>query len=528
MLRVLRTLLGGGQAGGQSEALARVQLLNAKPENVRVEAQIIAQAGLPGAVTIATNMAGRGTDIILGGNPEGLSQLALLRLVYRRLSPAAHMMGDGGDGDAAAAAAAATHEEDEIAATAAAGGIAVPRLPLAVFDPYDAPDPVKIAGAPRSPDQIAAGLPRELHLALLAAVLLAHTQGQAAAAAVAANGGGGPSAAAAAAAAAGASYEAVSARAAAALEAAGALRRTVLRRVRQLYGGARIEASLCFVLRARSLLSRAHMDGAFVWRLLPLSLFVSLSPSLVWLPSRYLSSSHPHLDLLPPKRLPYPPSKTPSLSALQKHLSYLTFQNAHHHIYPIQAGPRLLGRLGAQSRGRLLRMGGGARRRRRRRRRGRIFVFRRPGAQQRPRSGGGGRRGGGSRRGRRGRPAVRPAAAVLRQGGAAAVAVVRPAVRAHGGGGARIRGGRARARRCCFCLSPPLFFCRLPRAAQPPCTNQTAQTPAATNPKSRPSKRNAKRDPRDNKTTNAYRSAPPAGCSCSARRSKSPAASSSS
>jgi len=34
------------------------------------EAQIIAQAGRKGAVTISTNMAGRGTDIILGGNPE--------------------------------------------------------------------------------------------------------------------------------------------------------------------------------------------------------------------------------------------------------------------------------------------------------------------------------------------------------------------------------------------------------------------------------------------------------------------------
>src|SRR5699024_1701405 len=34
------------------------------------EATIIAQAGAPGAVTIATNMAGRGTDIVLGGNPE--------------------------------------------------------------------------------------------------------------------------------------------------------------------------------------------------------------------------------------------------------------------------------------------------------------------------------------------------------------------------------------------------------------------------------------------------------------------------
>jgi preprotein translocase subunit SecA len=45
------------------------QVLNAKPENVTRENEIIAQAGERYAVTIATNMAGRGTDIILGGNP---------------------------------------------------------------------------------------------------------------------------------------------------------------------------------------------------------------------------------------------------------------------------------------------------------------------------------------------------------------------------------------------------------------------------------------------------------------------------
>merc|ERR1712194_269915 len=44
------------------------QILNAKPENVRRESEIVAQAGKRGAITIATNMAGRGTDIILGGN----------------------------------------------------------------------------------------------------------------------------------------------------------------------------------------------------------------------------------------------------------------------------------------------------------------------------------------------------------------------------------------------------------------------------------------------------------------------------
>jgi len=44
------------------------RLLNAKPENVKREAEIVAQAGEIGSITIATNMAGRGTDIILGGN----------------------------------------------------------------------------------------------------------------------------------------------------------------------------------------------------------------------------------------------------------------------------------------------------------------------------------------------------------------------------------------------------------------------------------------------------------------------------
>jgi len=44
------------------------QILNAKPENVRRESEIVAQAGAKGNITIATNMAGRGTDIILGGN----------------------------------------------------------------------------------------------------------------------------------------------------------------------------------------------------------------------------------------------------------------------------------------------------------------------------------------------------------------------------------------------------------------------------------------------------------------------------
>ncbi len=60
-----------------SELLKAVKLrhvvLNAKHHEK--EAEIIAQAGRKGSVTIATNMAGRGTDILLGGNPEGLAKI---------------------------------------------------------------------------------------------------------------------------------------------------------------------------------------------------------------------------------------------------------------------------------------------------------------------------------------------------------------------------------------------------------------------------------------------------------------------
>jgi len=54
-------------------------VLNAKPEHAEREAEIVAEAGQPGAVTIATNMAGRGVDIKLGGNAEHLTRLELAR-----------------------------------------------------------------------------------------------------------------------------------------------------------------------------------------------------------------------------------------------------------------------------------------------------------------------------------------------------------------------------------------------------------------------------------------------------------------
>ena len=56
------------------------EVLNAKYHDK--EAEIIAQAGKPGAVTIATNMAGRGTDIMLGGNSEYLAKSEMRRMGY--------------------------------------------------------------------------------------------------------------------------------------------------------------------------------------------------------------------------------------------------------------------------------------------------------------------------------------------------------------------------------------------------------------------------------------------------------------
>src|SRR5437588_603785 len=54
-------------------------VLNAKPEHAEREGETIAEAGRPGAVTIATNMAGRGVDIKLGGNAEHLTHQELIK-----------------------------------------------------------------------------------------------------------------------------------------------------------------------------------------------------------------------------------------------------------------------------------------------------------------------------------------------------------------------------------------------------------------------------------------------------------------
>ncbi len=86
-----RPMLAGTASVRESEELAamlkargvRCRVLNARHD--AREARIVAQAGRSGAVTIATNMAGRGTDIVLGGNPAGLTSEMLHQ---RGLNPA--------------------------------------------------------------------------------------------------------------------------------------------------------------------------------------------------------------------------------------------------------------------------------------------------------------------------------------------------------------------------------------------------------------------------------------------------------
>ncbi|KAG2297602.1 hypothetical protein Bca52824_044271 [Brassica carinata] len=88
-----RAVLVGTTSVEQSDELSQLlqeagithEVLNAKPENVEREAEIVAQSGRFGAVTIATNMAGRGTDIILGGNAEFMARLKLREILMPRV-----------------------------------------------------------------------------------------------------------------------------------------------------------------------------------------------------------------------------------------------------------------------------------------------------------------------------------------------------------------------------------------------------------------------------------------------------------
>ena len=83
--KVNQPILVGTVSIEKSELLSQIlkkkgikhEVLNAKHHDK--EAEIIAQAGRLGAVTIATNMAGRGTDIVLGGNPDFLTKREMRR-----------------------------------------------------------------------------------------------------------------------------------------------------------------------------------------------------------------------------------------------------------------------------------------------------------------------------------------------------------------------------------------------------------------------------------------------------------------
>ena len=112
------------------------QVLNAKQHER--EAKIIAQAGRKGAVTVSTNMAGRGTDILLGGNPEAMTREHFLHnRIAIPYAPAASVIG-GAAGTETPGQADATHTAASDAANSSNGagganGTGAPSAPAMVL-----------------------------------------------------------------------------------------------------------------------------------------------------------------------------------------------------------------------------------------------------------------------------------------------------------------------------------------------------------------------------------------------------------
>jgi preprotein translocase subunit SecA len=102
------------------------QVLNAKQHER--EAKIIAQAGRKGAVTVSTNMAGRGTDILLGGNPEAMTRdYCLKNKLAIPYAPASAVIGNGD------AHPSGTETPKEIPQEASAGGNGVGNVAMVLF-----------------------------------------------------------------------------------------------------------------------------------------------------------------------------------------------------------------------------------------------------------------------------------------------------------------------------------------------------------------------------------------------------------
>lgn len=131
----------------------KAALLNARPENIENESEIVSQAGRLGAVTVATNMAGRGTDIVLGGSAKGIAKVIAKTMMLTKLGllqpPSASLISTKSDelsaatkvalqsiGEGSALTESDLVETDEdvcalppIAAVAEAGGLVLPAQP---------------------------------------------------------------------------------------------------------------------------------------------------------------------------------------------------------------------------------------------------------------------------------------------------------------------------------------------------------------------------------------------------------------